>query len=215
MRGGRAADPRTVAADPARAPQMGSGPFSGATLLSGLALCAAIGLHRLRNPPRPNVPIKSYEYHYVRDFFPPEVADRLKERVKEEGVYRTALQDATSFYEHIGEAAPIDDPICDHPYMVPNHNHTLCMLPQRFDVGRHHLLTGGRTGAKERYTPLVSRLSSFLAYLFDDLDTDTFQRHLFQSPRYKERAEDVCRGHTVMDPIQVRGPPAPPHRPPH
>ena len=50
----------------------------------------------------------------------------------------------TPKHEHIGEAIPInDDGSCSHPYLAPNINRTHCILPQRIDIGKHFITTGG------------------------------------------------------------------------
>jgi hypothetical protein len=41
---------------------------------------------------------------------------------------------------------------CEHPYLTPSKNRTLCVLPGRIDIGRHLILTGGARGLRERYS---------------------------------------------------------------
>jgi hypothetical protein len=75
--------------------------------------------------------------------------------------------DDVKFYhaarEDIGEAVPLTDAKegCKHPFLVPNNNRTLCVLPGRIDIGRHFVLTGGLQGLKESHERLVSRILSF------------------------------------------------------
>ena len=89
--------------------------------------------------------------------------------------------------EHIGEAQPINaDGTCSHPYLVPNKNHTLCILPSRIDVGRHFLMTGGYSAHRERYDTLVGRMLPFIGFFFDQLNSTDMQV-LFNSAIYKVR----------------------------
>jgi hypothetical protein len=43
-------------------------------------------------------------------------------------------------------------------YLVPNKDNTKCILPSRIDVAKHYLTFGGRSGLKESYESLTSRL---------------------------------------------------------
>ena len=168
-------------------------------------LLAAVGagIVVLRNPGRPDVPLKTWEYHHIDNAFPPEVMDRLVQVIEETGVFPAAVADQTSKVPHIGEAVPYD-PVegCPPPFFVPVANNTLCALPQRLDIARHHLLTGGRDGYKERYEMAASRMIPFLTYHFDKFDTPDM-RLLFQSDRYLSKARDVCRDAPVMDEFQL------------
>jgi hypothetical protein len=152
---------------------------------------------------QPQKPLVNFEHHYISDVFSPEALRSLQQLVESRGVFKTTVDDQTSLVEHIGEAVPVGHPDCDHPLMVHGgKNHSLCLLPARVDVGRHHLMYGGRYGAKESYPRLVSRMLSFITYIFDHLDTPVI-RELFSSPKYVKLATEVCRGHSVFDPFQL------------
>jgi hypothetical protein len=43
-------------------------------------------------------------------------------------------------------------------YLVPNKDNTKCVLPSRIDVAKHYFTFGGRSGLKEPYESLASRL---------------------------------------------------------
>lgn len=53
--------------------------------------------------------------------------------------------------EHIGEATPMRNNSCHHPFLVPSKDGHHCELPQRVDVGKHFVLTGGPDGIREPY----------------------------------------------------------------
>ena len=152
---------------------------------------------------QPKKPLVSFEHHYVDNVFSDDALRSLLQLVESRGVFKTTVDDATSLVEHIGEAVPVGHPDCDHPLMVRGgKNHSLCLLPSRVDVGRHHLMYGGRYGAKESYPRLVSRMLSFIAYIFDQLDTPVM-KEMFESPKYVKLATEICRGHSVFDPFQL------------
>ena len=59
-------------------------------------------------------------------------------------------------------SSPISkDGKCDHMLQIPNAEKTRCIIPQRIDVGKHYLLTGGFYARKEKYADLVSRVKMF------------------------------------------------------
>jgi hypothetical protein len=69
------------------------------------------------------------------------------------------VRDQTSINEDIGEARPMNkDGSCPHHFLVPNRNNTICVLPSRIDIAKHYFTYGGRTGLKESYEDLSSRL---------------------------------------------------------
>jgi hypothetical protein len=86
--------------------------------------------------------------------------------------------------EHIGEAIPkIPGRPCDHPFLVPDIAEENCILPQRIDVGRHYVLTGGPEAIREPHESMVNRVSSFGRYMFD-LKQYPVADKLFQSEKF-------------------------------
>ena len=83
----------------------------------------------------------------------------LLDQVKGKGVYESVAKDITSSVEHVGEGvAPNADGSCPHHLLVPNGNHTLCVLPSRLDVAMHYFTHGGRENLRESYEKLAARL---------------------------------------------------------
>mmetsp|Transcript_29644 Transcript_29644/g.65709 ORF Transcript_29644/g.65709 Transcript_29644/m.65709 type:complete len:442 (+) Transcript_29644:54-1379(+) len=115
---------------------------------------------------------------------------------------------ATGFvptYEHLGEAQPIQpDGSCSHSYLFPNHDKTLCVLPERVDVGRHFIQTGGLDGVKENFYDLVSRVSSFSRFTFaKDFYKYPLVQELFDSETFQTAAKSVCpQNSSHLDPFQ-------------
>ena len=81
----------------------------------------------------------------------------LVQRIGAEAGYPTNTAD-TKFYEtaneHVGEARPVNaDGGCDHPYLIPNRNRTLCALAGRIDENRADEEAGIASAALETWTP--------------------------------------------------------------
>lgn len=135
-------------------------------------------------------------------------ATRLSELMKEMKVFPSNVAD-TSFYktvrEDIGEAQPVDPSMnaCADPFLVPNGNRTLCVLPGRIDIGRHFILSGGPTeGLREPYESMISRVQSFGRYMFD-LSQYPDVKALFDEPRFLNLARRVCPADKqYLDPFQ-------------
>ena len=106
-------------------------------------------------------------------------------------------------HEHIGEAQPVAaDGSCADPFLLPNQEGTLCILPGRIDIGRHYILTGGPAGLREPYESLISRVQSFGRYVFS-LDEYPEVAALFDAPRFVELARSICPAHKQhLDPFQ-------------
>lgn len=87
------------------------------------------------------------------------------------------------------------DGSCAHPYMIPNKGRTACVFAARLDIGRHFVRGGGRTGLKESYERLVSRMLSFNKFLFasdETLANVSEFATLFHSQAYRDAAAEVC-----------------------
>ena len=56
-----------------------------------------------------------------------------------------------SSFTQAAQSHPDGTLFCDHPYLTPSKNGTMCVLPGRIDVGRHLILTGGARGLREPY----------------------------------------------------------------
>ncbi|CAE7517461.1 folD, partial [Symbiodinium microadriaticum] len=47
-------------------------------------------------------------------------------------------------HRHVGEARPVEaDGSCSHHLLVRDGNSSECILPQRIDVAKHYIMTGG------------------------------------------------------------------------
>eukprot|EP01038_Epipyxis_sp_PR26KG_P010448 gene10448-14033_t len=136
-----------------------------------------------------------------------EIAQLLRTELKSLRKFPTNVGSPTTVEnDHIGEAQPINsDGSCTHDFLMPNNNKTLCILPERIDVGKHYITTGGFDGKKEFYEDSVSRVSSFGRYTFVD-NVENFPepvKDLFNDNRFQEAAKKVCPTNaSYIDPFQ-------------
>ena len=110
-------------------------------------------------------------------------------------------------HKHIGEGRPVkEDGSCGHPFLTPLPNSKLCSLPQRIDVGRHFILTGGPDGTRESFANMVQRVTSFGRYYMGSEALDQLSpivKELFKEPKFEEAAKSVCPAHKqFLDPFQ-------------
>lgn len=144
----------------------------------------------------------------VDGLIPTEAGKQLNELIREMQDFPSNLNaDLKSGFsgarEDIGEGQPIGfDGTCSHPFLVPNLNKTLCVLPQRIDVGRHFVLTGGPDGVRESYEKLIARALSFGRYM-TDLSNYPVVENLFGSDGFQNAAKQVCPVEKpYLDPFQ-------------
>jgi hypothetical protein len=166
----------------------------------------------LRFIPRAVVPphLANHQVYARDDLIPMEMRKQLLDTVREMVTFGSNLETskATGFvptFEHIGEARPINpDGTCSHHLLLPNPSRTLCILPERMDVGKHFIMTGGLDGAKEPFDDMLSRVSSFARYTFQrDLDKFPVVKQLFESESFQNAAKSVCPANrTYLDPFQ-------------
>jgi hypothetical protein len=109
--------------------------------------------------------------------------------------------------EEIGEGQPLNaENGCDHPFLSPNVNKTVCVFPQRVDVGKSFIKSGGVDGLQELYETMISRTSSFGQYNFfvkNETVVHPAVSALFRSAKFQSVSEAVCPKHKqIIDPFQ-------------
>ncbi|CAJ1419107.1 unnamed protein product [Effrenium voratum] len=104
-------------------------------------------------------------------------------------------------HRHVGEARPAEaDGSCSHPLLARDGNSSDCILPQRIDVGKHFVMTGGPEAIREPFEHMVSRVSSFGRYFFE---LPAPVRGLFEHERFRSLAQRVCPPEKqLLDPFQ-------------
>ena len=174
----------------------------------GLAFAFTAGLVPLLLPSRElDVPPHMLQTAYFeKELLSRSSASALFALLKRMKDFPTNINDVQFYkttHEHIGEAIPLArNGTCADPFLVPNSDRTLCVLPGRIDVGRHYVLTGGLQGAREPFEWLVSRVQSFGRYLFDVTQYPE-AAELFGDPKFLALARRVCPAHKQhLDPFQ-------------
>mmetsp|Transcript_1129 Transcript_1129/g.699 ORF Transcript_1129/g.699 Transcript_1129/m.699 type:complete len:436 (+) Transcript_1129:43-1350(+) len=155
--------------------------------------------------------LTDYEAFAEDDLIPEEIARDLVLMMKNDfkdffsNVDQAKAQGFTPTHEHIGEAQPIlPDGTCAHPLLFPDMGKTSCILPQRIDIGKHYVLTGGLDGVKEKVSEGIDRLSSFARYTINDnIDKYPPVKKLFYSDKFQSAAKRVCpKNDSYLDTFQ-------------
>ena len=120
-------------------------------------------------------------------------------------------------HPHIGEAIPTGRVVdlvanfttfkCDHEFMVPNADKTMCILPQRIDIGKHFIKSGGVDGKRESYQQSLQRVTSFGRYYMGTEGLDPrlppLIGELFRLDNFQQAAKDICpHDKQLLDPFQ-------------
>ena len=166
----------------------------------------------LFNLPRADIPshFLGHPYLQIPQIIPTEMGASLNEILRELKDYPTNINAdlKTGFsgaVEHIGEATAIlPGGKCDHPLLVPNVAKTECILPQRVDVGKHFIMTGGPDAIREDVKDMTSRVQSFARYMTgDSLKDHPVIQELFNALHFIEAARTICPAEEqVLDPFQ-------------
>lgn len=182
------------------------------TVLTIVGVAVLLFAVALRIIPRAAIPdhLANHKTFYVDDLIDPETRLELVASIRAMKTFGSNVDTtkATGFvpaYEHTGEAVPVNsDGSCTHTFLIPNAKRTICILPERIDVGKHFIMSGGVDGMKESYADLLDRVSSFARYTFNkDIDNYPVVKRLFESTKFKSAAMSVCpKEKKFLDPFQ-------------
>ena len=175
-------------------------------------------------PPRSDIPshLLHHPVEYTHNLISEDTGTALKALVHEMAVFPSniAADLKTGGFKvrhpHIGEAEPtiaVTDSAgnvtykCEHELMVPNADRTLCYLPQRVDVGKHFIYSGGVDGQRESFQSSIQRVTSFGRYYMGKEALDTrlpdLVKNLFQEPKFLDAAKRICpKDKQELDPFQ-------------
>ncbi len=178
----------------------------------------------LRNIKRSEIPehLLHHPVEYHRNLITPENAKSLNQLVRDMAVYPSNLNADTITggwnvrHPHIGEAVPsrrITDSNgnvtfkCDHEFMIPTADKSMCVLPQRIDIGKHFIMSGGVDGRRESYQSSVQRVTSFGRYYMGTKGLDErlppLVGDLFREPAFQKAAKNICpKDKQLLDPFQ-------------
>ena len=176
---------------------------------TALVIAVVAGLYTME---RASIPphLSNHAVRLVPELIQNQTAVELLELIKQFGEFTSNVDQskAQGFrpkYEDIGAFQDINpDGTCEHKFLFPNPPKDRCVLPQRVDIGKHFIMTGGVDGAKELYKDLVDRVSSFGRYTFiEDIDKYPPVKTLFDSAKFQNAAKSVCPADKqFLDPFQ-------------
>ena len=185
---------------------------SGLTLVLALVLASKLGA-QLGNQHKYHLDGAEHHFHTLHGIWSETELQALRKMVEDYKVVPSSTKDQTSSVEEVaGEAQERVNGECRHPFLVPStRNSSLCILPSRFDVGRHYVMTGGRKGFKEKYARVLSRILGFNKFILAQEDQQAFMqipelKALFESQGYLSGAAAVCNLDTdtpILDPFQL------------
>lgn len=180
----------------------------GAFLSIAVALYLRFGWKRIVVPEH----LANHKLFVEPKLISPTLRLELMEIVKEmkefyNNVDQTKAQGFTPTHAHIGEAEPlVAGEKCSNTLLYPNANKTLCLFPDRVDIGKHFILTGGLEGKKEKVAHSIDRLSSFARYniVKDENSFPSAVKQLIDSDVFQKAAKAVCPAglSTHLDPFQ-------------
>lgn len=182
-------------------------------MLGFIVLAVALGIaFYLNNFNRAVIPkhLTDYTAFAEDDLIPEDIATELMGMMKEFAVFQSNVDQSKAqgfkpTYEHVGEAQDIlPDGTCAHPLLFPEATKTKCILPQRVDIGKHYILTGGLDGVKEKVSDGIDRVSSFGRYTFiSDIEKYPAVKNLFTSEKFQSAAKRVCpKNDSYLDTFQ-------------
>jgi len=132
-------------------------------------------------------------YEIMDDFLSEEVIQDLREWIKDERRFATALESAARGVISIGEDEPIEaDGSCKEGNFITTDGKT-CQFGGRIDIFKHFAIGGGWHGAKETITKLWNSIFSFINYYPDAVNEERIKK-LFRRPEYIKKINNVCNG---------------------
>ena len=166
----------------------------------GIIIILSIAIFWTIVPPRADIPshLLGHPILNIKNMVPKDIGAKLNTILREMREFPTNINaDLKTGYsgcaEDIGEnAAILPNGQCDDPYTVPNINRTHCIYPQRIDVGKHFLLTGGPDAIRENIKDMTSRVQSFARYLTGaSLEKYSIIKELFYSDKFMKAAQTI------------------------
>merc|ERR1719295_1709100 len=144
---------------------------------------------------QPTSPAKDppHRYRVLDEFLSDEQHRTLMTLFEEMRDFPDAKQDWTSTkWISVGEDyEPSPDGSCPQTYTILNTQTNRCQLPNRIDIGKHFVETGGYNGWKETYPKMLRRLHPFINYQFDASKRPEFKA-LFTAPAFEAAVREIC-----------------------
>ena len=128
-----------------------------------------------------------FDWIYEEDFFADKALKTLDSMITSNKI-SVILEDEG--VENGGEAAPVDHPDCDRPYMVPSKNGSFCVFPHRIDIAMNYFKIGGFSGMMENLQNMSARLFSFRHKLLNLYEPQ--QLKSIYGEKFLQRAQELC-----------------------
>lgn len=99
--------------------------------------------------------------------------------------------------ESAGEAKPIEDPDCKHPFLISKGNNSYCAFPSRIDIGIHYLKTGGFENRMEKYETMAARVMTFRHKFLDEIKENRLKE--IYGDKFLQKAQDLCHQNNPLN----------------
>lgn len=169
-----------------------------------LSMMAIFVAYRWSQPSTPalNPP---HKYSVLNNFLSDEQHKKMMKMFESLGEFPAAKSDWTSTkWVSIGEDyEPDSNGKCSKPYTMLNKNTEKCQLPNRIDIAKHFIESGGFNGWKESYQKMLYRLNPFINYQFDAYKRPEFIE-LFEADEFQSAVKHICgRQNPYFRPFQL------------
>lgn len=175
-------------------------------LVAILSIIYFKGRSILKYGQRINIPHQLLDHttYYYPSFIPEDTGRKLNELIRQMQNYTTnVVAGSFSVHEDIGEGEPLVGDVCTNSFLIPNSDKSKCILPQRIDIGKHFVMTGGVDANREFREAMISRVSSFGVYMIDSIENYPVINELFVSENFQTAAKKICPSDKqVLDPFQ-------------
>ena len=127
----------------------------------------------------------------IDNFLSEENVQELRDWIKDERRFATAIEAATQGVVSVGEEESIlPDGTCESTEFT-SANNDFCHVAGRSDIFKHYAATGGWYGAKETLKKLFSSIYTFINYYPDRVKDPVIQK-LFKSDTYQKEVKKIC-----------------------
>lgn len=131
-------------------------------------------------------------YELIDNFLSEETIVDLREWIKTERRFATALEASARGVVSIGEDEPIlKDGSCDETTFT-SANEKTCHFSGRLDIFKHFVVNGGFHGAKETVSKLFASIYSFINYYPEVVQEERIKK-LFEHREYKDKINNICK----------------------
>lgn len=130
-------------------------------------------------------------YEIMDDFLSEETVLDLRDWIKNERRFATAVEASATGVVSIGEDEPVlPDGSCSEKLFLANEKG--CHFGGRIDIFSHFAINGGFYGAKETIAKLFSSIFAFINY-YPEAVTEERITKLFEREEYQKKINNICK----------------------